>query len=116
MTWGLTADGRRPEEFYARGTSVVKHSESFNSVLARHRFFDVYSSLEIAPVSQSFWLATMKRSEACLVVLLVIVCGRAASAQITSATISGTIKDQTGSVLAGVDIAIKNSGTGLTRS
>ena len=39
-----------------------------------------------------------------------------ASAQITSATISGTIKDETGGVLPGVDLVIHNVETGLTRS
>jgi carboxypeptidase family protein/TonB-dependent receptor-like protein len=37
-------------------------------------------------------------------------------AQITSATISGTIKDETGGVLPGVDVVVKNVDTGLTRS
>ena len=37
-------------------------------------------------------------------------------AQITSATVSGTIKDQTGAVLPGVDVVVKNVDTGLTRS
>lgn len=37
-------------------------------------------------------------------------------AQITSATISGTIKDQTGAVLPGVDVVVKNIDTGFTRS
>src|SRR3989454_488951 len=39
-----------------------------------------------------------------------------AVAQITSATISGTIKDETGGVLPGVDVVVKNVDTGLTRS
>ena len=39
-----------------------------------------------------------------------------AAAQITSATISGTVKDQTGGVLPGVDVVIKNLDTGLSRS
>src|SRR5207247_6348326 len=36
--------------------------------------------------------------------------------QITSATISGTVKDQTQAVLPGVDVVVKNVDTGLTRS
>src|SRR6266498_5618942 len=36
--------------------------------------------------------------------------------QITSATISGTVKDQTNAVLPGVDVVVKNVGTGLTRT
>src|SRR2546425_820725 len=39
-----------------------------------------------------------------------------AVAQITSATLSGTIKDETGGVLPGVDVVVKNVDTGLTRS
>src|SRR5437660_944254 len=37
-------------------------------------------------------------------------------AQITSATISGTIKDETGGVLPGVDVVVTSLDTGLTRS
>jgi len=51
-----------------------------------------------------------------LIVLLVVCCGRAASAQITSATISGSVKDQTAAVLPGVDVSVKSLETGLTRS
>src|SRR5437773_927606 len=36
--------------------------------------------------------------------------------QITSATISGTVKDQTNAVLPGVDVVLKNKSTGLTRT
>ena len=39
-----------------------------------------------------------------------------AAAQITSATLSGTVKDQTGGVLPGVDVVIKNLDTGLSRT
>src|SRR2546427_1567896 len=39
-----------------------------------------------------------------------------AAAQITSATLSGTVKDQTGGVLPGVDVVIKNLDTSLSRS
>jgi hypothetical protein len=39
-----------------------------------------------------------------------------AVAQITSATLSGTIKDETGGVLPGVDVVVRNLDTGLTRS
>ena len=39
-----------------------------------------------------------------------------AVAQITTATISGTIKDETGGVLPGVDIVVTNVETGLTRN
>jgi hypothetical protein len=40
----------------------------------------------------------------------------AAFAQITSATITGTIKDETGGLLPGVDVTVSNVQTGLTRS
>jgi len=36
--------------------------------------------------------------------------------QITSATISGTVKDQTNAILPGVDVVVKNLETGLTRT
>jgi len=39
-----------------------------------------------------------------------------AVAQITSATIAGTVKDETGGVLPGVDVVIRNLDTGLSRS
>src|SRR5262245_20395099 len=39
-----------------------------------------------------------------------------ALAQITSATISGTIKDETGGVLPGVDVVVRNLDTSLSRS
>lgn len=39
-----------------------------------------------------------------------------AVAQITTATISGTVKDETGGVLPGVDIVVTSLETGLTRS
>ncbi len=42
--------------------------------------------------------------------------GKTASAQITAATVSGTIKDQTGAVVPGVDVAVKSANTGLTRA
>ncbi|MGH7341790.1 MAG: carboxypeptidase regulatory-like domain-containing protein, partial [Candidatus Rokuibacteriota bacterium] len=50
-----------------------------------------------------------------LVVALVTL-GSPAFAQITSATMSGTIKDETGGVLPGVDVVIGNLDTGVTRS
>src|SRR5437763_11388017 len=53
---------------------------------------------------------------ACLVAFLVLVLASTAVAQITSATISGSVKDQTQAVLPGVDVVVKNVDTGLTRS
>jgi len=52
---------------------------------------------------------------AILVALVVLATAPATFAQITSATISGTAKDQTQAVLPGVDIVVKNVDTGLTR-
>ena len=51
-----------------------------------------------------------------LAVALLAATASLAVAQITSATISGTIKDQTGGVLPGVDVVVKNLDTSLTRS
>src|SRR3989449_1799080 len=51
-----------------------------------------------------------------LAVALLAITASLAVAQITSATISGTIKDETGGVLPGVDVVVKNLDTDLTRS
>lgn len=56
------------------------------------------------------------QASGCLVVLLVLSCGRAASAQITSASVSGIIRDQTGAALPGVAVTVKNLETQLTRA
>ena len=52
---------------------------------------------------------------AIIVAFVVLATTPATFAQITSATISGTAKDQTQAVLPGVDVVVKNVGTGLTR-
>jgi len=39
-----------------------------------------------------------------------------ASAQVTGATLSGTVTDPSGSVIAGAEVAIKNLGTGIVRT
>ena len=49
-------------------------------------------------------------------VVLLVATVTPALAQITSATISGTIKDETGGVLPGVDVVVRNLDTSLTRS
>src|SRR5438093_12507647 len=51
-----------------------------------------------------------------LAALFVLIFAPHSFGQITSATISGTVKDQTQAVLPGVDVVVKNVGTGLTRS
>ncbi len=51
-----------------------------------------------------------------LISLFLLVTAASGFAQITSATISGTVKDQTQAVLPGVDIVVRNVETGLTRS
>ena len=51
-----------------------------------------------------------------LVMTFVLACAHGASAQITAATISGTIKDATGGVLPGVDVGVQNVATGFARS
>ena len=56
------------------------------------------------------------RSRVILGVVLLVATASLAVAQITSATISGTIKDETGGVLPGVDVVVSNVDTGLTRS
>jgi hypothetical protein len=52
----------------------------------------------------------------CVAVLLLLALTAPAFGQITAATISGTIKDETGGVLPGVAIDVKNLDTGLTRA
>jgi hypothetical protein len=48
--------------------------------------------------------------------VLVAATASLAAAQITSATLSGTIKDATGGVLPGVDVVVRNLDTGRTSS
>jgi len=51
-----------------------------------------------------------------LMMLLVAALGAAAAAQETTGTITGTTSDQTGAVLPGVSVTLKNTGTGLSRT
>jgi hypothetical protein len=51
-----------------------------------------------------------------LVLVLASPLAATAAAQITAATISGTVTDETGGVLPGVDIEVKNLGTGASRT
>jgi hypothetical protein len=61
-------------------------------------------------------MEVVMRFRVVLAVALLATTASLAVAQITSATISGTIKDETGGVLPGVDVIVKNVDTGLTRS
>lgn len=59
----------------------------------------------------------MSRIRACLAMLLWLALpGQAALAQVTTATIFGTVKDETGAILPGANITIKNLDTGITRT
>ena len=51
-----------------------------------------------------------------LTLLLGVVGAPTASAQITFATVGGVMTDDTGGALSGVEVAVKNLGTGLTQS
>jgi len=54
--------------------------------------------------------------EVCLVVAFTLFPGSAAHAQVTGATLSGTVTDATGAVIPGVMVSIKNRATGVVRS
>lgn len=51
-----------------------------------------------------------------LPVLAALAIASHAAAQITAATVGGTVKDESGAVLPGVSVTVKNTATGLTRS
>src|SRR5215831_13779178 len=58
----------------------------------------------------------MKRTIAVLMGLLILLlCSTTVWAQVT-AQISGTVKDQTGAVLPGVEVTASNTGTGVSRT
>ena len=59
---------------------------------------------------------TRRAVRALFVCVLTLVSARAALSQITAATISGTVNDETGGVLPGVSIDVKNLDTGQKRS
>lgn len=56
------------------------------------------------------------RARLALTTLLALALSSGAFAQITTATISGVLKDQSGGVLPGVDVTVRNLDTGATRS
>ena len=67
------------------------------------------------------WSGLLKRNTAAILATLFIftVCafnGTPANAQVTGATLSGTVTDPSGSVVAGAEITIKNNGTGIVRT
>jgi hypothetical protein len=68
--------------------------------------------------SKSFEGGDMSRklSVISFIALSVVFCGQIVLAQVTSGTISGTVSDQTGAVLPGVEIAVNNVDTGIQRS
>src|SRR5262245_17995967 len=74
------------------------------------------------PSSAARWLShtvsTARRSFpiAATTLLVMTVAVPTGFAQITAATMSGVVTDETGGVLPGVDITLKNIETGLTRS
>ena len=51
-----------------------------------------------------------------LFVICAVVCVFSGYAQVTTGTISGTVKDSTGAVLPGVQVVILNEDTGLSRT
>src|SRR5213593_4711366 len=48
-------------------------------------------------------------------VVFIILCGALAAAQVTTATISGVARDQSGALIPGVSVAVRNVDTGMTR-
>ena len=59
----------------------------------------------------------MQKSSALVVILLVsLLWTSAASAQVATGTISGTVTDNTGAVLPGVSVVVQNQDTGISRT
>ncbi len=58
----------------------------------------------------------LRKSSYLLVLLSVVLCLKVGLAQVTTATISGTIRDETGAILPGVTVKVKNVETGITRT
>jgi len=57
----------------------------------------------------------LRRTVGSLLILLCLALAEPASAQTTTATISGTVSDETKALLAGVSISVKNLDTGMIR-
>src|SRR5882762_5526661 len=100
----------------AAGRSQAKRQIQINGLTIlldfRHfpRYGEPFSPVQSEAGMRSVFLVPI------LIVVLIFTSTAAGLAQITSATISGTIKDQTGAVLPGADVVVKNVDTGLTRS
>lgn len=58
----------------------------------------------------------MRRHYLCALLLLLVVMAAPAAAQLTTGTIRGAVKDDTGGALPGTEITITNVETGVTRS
>lgn len=58
----------------------------------------------------------LKKSSYLMALLSVVLCLKVGLAQVTTGAISGTIKDETGAVLPGVTVKVKNIETGITRT
>jgi hypothetical protein len=95
---------------------------TLNEVAARDATFNRWSSAESPrplAAEESMNTSSSVRSWALRVVAAFILVAAVAAtswAQITSATLSGTIKDQTGGILPGVDIVARNVDTGQSRT
>src|SRR3990172_11170915 len=61
---------------------------------------------------------SMSRKIRVVMCLLVFVCGLslASMAQMTTATLTGTVRDETGGVLPGAEVTIMNMNTGIQRT
>src|SRR5438046_8651034 len=58
----------------------------------------------------------MSRYLPVLLIGVILLCGNAVSAQVTTATIAGVVQDSSGAVIPGVSVTVKNLDTGITRT
>src|SRR5438093_11781767 len=83
------------------------------------RPFDLISSSRPRYGEQRFGGVSWRRSEMRvpqIVLIFLLFAASGATAQITAATVSGSIKDATGGVLPGVDVVVRNLETGVASS
>src|SRR5437762_2738360 len=59
---------------------------------------------------------TMRIKNCALVAIGMVICVCSAYSQVTTGTISGTVKDSTGAVLPGAELVVLNEDTGLSRT